>query len=134
MVTKWFGDASDIGRLDEKMFRAEEMQLIAIEALMMRENPDLAEANRLLNELRAERIEGYTAQTYPGLLAEIIKERRCELVWEGHRLFAARRLKVTMTREGKTISADDYRLTLPIPQAEIDANSGISESDQNYGY
>lgn len=30
--------------------------------------------------------------------------------------------------------ADDYRLTLPIPQAEIDANSGISESDQNYGY
>lgn len=134
MVTKWFGDASDIGRLDEKMFRAEEMQLIAIEALMMRENPDLAEANRLLNELRAERIEGYTAQTYPGLLAEIIKERRCELVWEGHRLFDARRLKVTMTREGKTISADDYRLTLPIPQAEIDANSGISESDQNYGY
>ena len=88
----------------------------------------------LLNELRAERIEGYTAQTYPGLLAEIIKERRCELVWEGHRLFDARRLKVTMTREGKTISADDYRLTLPIPQAEIDANSGISESDQNYGY
>ena len=74
------------------------------------------------------------AQTYPGLLAEIIKERRCELVWEGHRLFDARRLKVTMTREGKTISADDYRLTLPIPQAEIDANSGISESDQNYGY
>ena len=73
MVTKWFGDASDIGRLDEKMFRAEEMQLIAIEALMMRENPDLAEANRLLNELRAERIEGYTAQTYPGLLAEIIR-------------------------------------------------------------
>ena len=69
-------------------------------------------------------IEGYTAQTYPGLLAEIIKERRCELVWEGHRLFDARRLKVTMTREGKTISADDYRLTLPIPQAEIDANSG----------
>ena len=55
-------------------------------------------------------------------------------VWEGHRLFDARRLKVTMTREGKTISADDYRLTLPIPQAEIDANSGISESDQNYGY
>ena len=49
-------------------------------------------------------------------------------------LFDARRLKVTMTREGKTISADDYRLTLPIPQAEIDANSGISESDQNYGY
>lgn len=52
----------------------------------------------------------------------------------GTPLFDARRLKVTMTREGKTISADDYRLTLPIPQAEIDANSGISESDQNYGY
>ena len=95
---------------------------------------DYSSVFRPSNELRAERIEGYTAQTYPGLLAEIIKERRCELVWEGHRLFDARRLKVTMTREGKTISADDYRLTLPIPQAETDANSGISESDQNYGY
>lgn len=134
MVTKWFGDASDIGRLDEKMFRAEEMLLIAVEALMMRENPDLTEANRLLNELRAERIKDYASQTYTGLLAEIIKERRCELAWEGHRMFDARRLKITMTREGKTISADDYRLTLPIPQDEIDANSGISASDQNYGY
>ena len=116
------------------MFRVVDMQRSDFFALMLCVIPDLAVANRLLYELRAERIEGYTAQTYPGLLAEIIKERRCELVWEGHRLFDARRLKVTMTREGKTISADDYRLTLPIPQAEIDANSGISESDQNYGY
>ena len=121
-------------QIDEKMFRAEEMLLIAVEALMMRENPDLTEANRLLNELRAERIKDYASQTYTGLLAEIIKERRCELAWEGHRMFDARRLKITMTREGKTISADDYRLTLPIPQDEIDANSGISASDQNYGY
>mgnify|MGYP000505033241 len=49
-------------------------------------------------------------------------------------MFDARRLNLTMSREGKSITGDDYRLTLPIPQAEIDANSGISESDQNYGY
>lgn len=134
MVTKWFGDAADIGRVDEKLFRAEEMQLIAVEALMMRENPDLTEANRLLNELRAERIEDYTDQNYTGLLAEIIAERRRELVWEGHRLFDARRLGVTMSREGKQLAATDYRAMLPIPQSEIDANDNISESDQNYGY
>lgn len=134
MVRKWFGDAADIGRTDEKLFRAEEMQLIAVEALMKRENPDTDEANRLLNELRAERIDGYVPQTYAGLLAEIIKERRCELVWEGHRLFDARRLGVTMSREGKSMSATDYRLTLPIPQSELDANENIPSSDQNYGY
>lgn len=134
MVGKWFGDAADIGRLDEKMFRAEEMLLIAVEALMMRENPDLTEANRLLNELRAERIEGYAAQTYPGLLAELIRERRCELVWEGHRLFDARRLGITLSREGKSISPNDYRMTLPIPQSELDANENIPATDQNYGY
>lgn len=137
MVKKWFGDASDIGRVDEKMFRAEEMQLIAAEALARRENPDMTEANRLLNELRAQRHEEYTSQDYPSqsaFMTEIAKERRLELVWEGHRMFDARRLNLTMSREGKSITGDDYRLTLPIPQAEIDANSGISESDQNYGY
>lgn len=137
MVTKWFGDASDIGRVDEKLFRAEEMQLIAAEVLARQENPDMTEANRLLNELRAERHENYTPQDYTSqsaFLNEIARERRCELVWEGHRMFDARRLKLTLSREGKTISGTDYRLTLPIPQAEIDANSGISESDQNYGY
>ncbi len=97
MVTKWFGDASDIGRVDEKLFRAEEMQLIAAEALARRENPDMTEANRLLNELRAERHENYpprrtTPRSRP-FLDEIARERRCELVWEGHRLFDARRLK-----------------------------------------
>ena len=137
MVKKWFGDASDIGRVDEKMFRAEEMQLIAAEALARRENPDMTEANRLLNELRAQRHEEYTSQDYPSqsaFMTEIAKERRLELVWEGHRMFDARRLNLTMSREGKSITGDDYRLTLPIRQAEIDANSGISESDQNYGY
>lgn len=134
MAGKWFGDASDIGRVDEKMFRAEEMQLIAIEALMLRENPDLTEANKMLNELRAQRFEGYTPQTYTGLLSELIKERRCELVWEGHRMFDARRLEVTMSREGKSIAPNDYRLTLPIPQGEMDANDNIPASDQNYGY
>lgn len=119
------------------MFRAEEMQLIAAEALARRENPDMTEANRLLNELRAQRHEEYTSQDYPSqsaFMTEIAKERRLELVWEGHRMFDARRLNLTMSREGKSITGDDYRLTLPIPQAEIDANSGISESDQNYGY
>lgn len=137
MVAKWFGEASDIGRVDEKLFRAEEMLLIAAEALARRENPDLTEANRLLNELRAERFGNYVPQDYAtteAFVAEIAKERRRELVWEGHRMFDARRLNLTMQREGKTIAGSDYRLTLPIPKSEIDANSGISESDQNYGY
>ena len=135
MVTKWFGQESDIGRCDEKMFWAEEMLLIAAEAQM--EQGNLTEAAELLNTLKRERIEGYADQTWNSASAlrdEIIAERRRELVWEGHRFFDARRYGVTMSREGTTIQPDNIHLIFPIPQAEIDANENLTEADQNYGY
>ncbi len=134
MVGKWFGEASDIGRVDEKMFRSEEMLLIAAEALVKRDAADAVAATALLNELKAERYEDYSNQTFSDVMSEVIAERRLELAWEGHRLFDARRLGVDLKREGKSIAHDDPRLILPIPQAEIDANSNINDSDQNYGY
>lgn len=135
MVTKWFGQESDIGRCDEKMFRAEEMLLIAAEAQM--ELGNLSEAGNLLNQLRRERIDGYVDETFGSaedLRNEIITERRRELVWEGHRFFDARRYQVTMSREGTQITPDNIHLIFPIPQAEIDANTTLTEADQNYGY
>lgn len=135
MVTKWFGKESEIGRCDEKMFRAEEMLLIAAEASM--EQGNLTEAGELLNSLKRERIDGYSDVTYGSesqLRNDIISERRRELVWEGHRFFDARRYGITMSRGSKTITPDDIHLIFPIPQAEIDANEALTDADQNYGY
>lgn len=136
MVTKWFGDASDIGRVDEKIFRAEEMLLIAVEAMVRGEHPDLAGANTLFNDFCGQRYEDYERKelTAGELMEEVIKERRRELVWEGHRMFDVRRYELSLERDGHVLPFDDYRMVLPIPQAEIDANSSISETDQNRGY
>ena len=134
MVTKWFGNSSDMGRADEKMFRAEEMLLIIAECYLEGQTPQTAQAERLIHDLRKERIEAYTPTALSNVMEELIVERRRELVWEGHRLFDARRLQQKIQRGGKLLSWDDYRMVLPIPQAEIDANNGITAADQNYGY
>ena len=79
----------------------------------------------------------------------ILKERRKELVMEGHRFYDAMRLGLTLNRvpsEGEGIvdhylnSTDlispnwnDYRIILAIPQAEIDVNPNLKEQ-QNPGY
>ena len=81
-------------------------------------------------------------------LERILKERRKELVMEGHRFYDAMRLGLTLNRE-KTpgegtdhylnstdlISPnwDDYRIILAIPQAEVDVNPNI-QGQQNPGY
>lgn len=60
----------------------------------------------------------------------IILERRVELAFEGDRFH-------TLSRKGldiRGLAPDDNGITFPIPQAEIDANSAISDDDQNDGY
>lgn len=76
-------------------------------------------------------------------LQDILKERRLELCFEGHRYVDLKRLGtdagVGIDRDATddiipmptTLPASDYRFTLPIPTAEINANSNIQ---QNPGY
>jgi len=65
--------------------------------------------------------------TTSATLADILKERRLELAFEGAALHDAKR---TATNVG-TIAWNDNRLVLPIPQREIDANNKLI---QNPGY
>ena len=70
----------------------------------------------------------------------ISKERRKELVLEGHRLYDILRQGVEITRQGDThflngndlITVDwsDYRTVMPIPQAEIDANPNMKQNPE----
>jgi len=73
----------------------------------------------------------------------VLKERRKELVMEGHRFYDVMRLGLTITRTGGwhflnevdliNPNWDDYRTIMAIPQAEIDANPNI-KGHQNPGY
>lgn len=134
VVMKWYGGGSNIGLCDEKLLRAEEMKLIKAEAEARLDK--MTDANTTLNELRSVRITGWVAQTYDQntMLEEILKERRRELAFEGHRLFDLRRFGKNIERNGKVLEANNYHMILPIPTAELDANENINQEDQNPGY
>lgn len=133
-VHKYIGSPSNIGLNDEKVLRSAEMKLIIIESYARRNY--LAEANRDLNDFRRLRIKNWTNQSYDSatLLEEILKERRRELAYENHRLFDLRRYKKSIKRDsGQELSADHYRMIMPIPKSEIQANENL-KGQQNEGY
>lgn len=134
---------------DLKIFRVSEMYFIKAEAQI---NAGLlADAAQTLQEVRAAR---YTAAGLPALpvygnaqqaWADVLKERRIELAFEGHRYVDLKRLgdkaNAQIDRDPRdcelitvsTIPINDYRFTLPIPAGEIASNSAIA-SQQNPGY
>jgi hypothetical protein len=66
------------------------------------------------------------------LISEILKERRIELAFEGHRLWDLLRTNRDVVKSGgATILTTDFRLICNIPIAEIDVNRNIT---QNPGY
>lgn len=77
-------------------------------------------------------------------LSQVLTERRKELCGEGHRMFDLLRNGLTIKRTGsshskvlpdyaKEIDLDNYRIVLPVPKYEIDANPQIKEQ-QNPGW
>lgn len=134
-VNKYKGTAANVGLADEKILRSSEMLLIMAEA---KAQTDLAEANELLNTLRAQRIEGWENKTYASkdeFTRELLVERRRELCFEGHRFFDMRRYGQPITKETikKTLEVGNHRWIMPIPLAEMQGNPVIAEQ-QNPGY
>ena len=134
---------------EPKVFRIAEMYLIAAEAYAQAGN--ISEAAKYLNELQANRFADFTPQTYGNateLMNELKNERRREMLCEGMRLFDLKRWHMGVVRNttqqddlclfpGSTVTtklvkaANDPKMILPIPKAEIDANPQIK---QNPGY
>ncbi|MDD3080531.1 MAG: RagB/SusD family nutrient uptake outer membrane protein [Paludibacter sp.] len=126
------------------LMRAEEMILIKAEGLAMSGSP--AEAKALLEDF----VNSYrmTKRTYTapsdveGLQNEIWFQRRIELWGEGFSFYDIMRLKKPVTRieSGVTSFPDAWQFNIPaeapillwlVPKSEIEANDGISESDNN---
>ena len=111
---------------------------------------DLDEGNRYLAELQENRFEGYQEQNFASqqaLLTEIQNERTRELACEGFHLIDLKRWHKGFSRgvpqqrdlcslpgsstTDMTVSADEPRLTWPIPKHEMDVNKQVV---QNPGY
>lgn len=143
VIDKYPGKTGNHGSNDLKVFRMSEMHFIKAEC-RARANDFIGAADQI-RQIRQAR--NYIANAvvpaplYGNLqqaLADILLERRKELAWEGHRYFDLKRIGieagVTETdrflKDAQNASAtnpvniavNDYRFTLPIPQAEINVN------------
>nr|WP_321408460.1 RagB/SusD family nutrient uptake outer membrane protein [uncultured Carboxylicivirga sp.] len=123
---------------DFPLLRYADILMLRAEALNELNGPtatNVALLNEVLNRAGLDDIDenDFTKET---LRDFILAERGKEFYYEGLR-------RTDLIRHGKLISkaiergvtaAKDYHILYPIPQAEIDANSNISQEDQNTGY
>ena len=145
VVGKYIGrDVNFPGLQDLIIFRSSEMLLVRAEARARNNNLDQAQDD--IELLRSTRGSSEITPDYTSVniaLEDILKERRIELAFEGHRFLDLKRFGLPVSRipadtqinrGADFLAADDFRFTFPIPQAEIDRNDGIDDSDQNPGY
>jgi hypothetical protein len=149
VIGKYPGSGGIVQLNDIKIFRTPEMYFLKAEAL--------AEASNFTGvaaQLQAVTNARFVAGTAPVIavpaskqaaFAEILKQRRIELCFEGHRYLDLKRLGVkagvSIDRAAAdcsiynacTIPNTDFRFTLPIPFQELSANTGIKDQ-QNPGY
>lgn len=147
IIDKYPGIKNAPLRNNLKVFRLSEMYFILAECAVQENNLD--EASTLIQKVREARNYKGTATTpvYTSkmvALADILKERRVELAFEGHRYIDLKRLAtaagVTMDRNVtddvvavQNLDNNSYKYTLPIPLSEIAGNPGVG-AQQNTGY
>ena len=144
-IGKYPGRDGQFGLNDIKMYRVSEQYLIRAEA--QARSGDLTGAAMTIDILRDARYgSDQPAPSYGSLqdaMTDILLERRLELAYEGHRYIDIKRTR-DITNQGIVrdpsdcgggtpceLMVDDFRFTLPIPQAEININSNTV---QNPGY
>ena len=117
------------------LMRSSEMVLIEAEAEARQGNNGPAQAALALIQQRAVPGTPLSANTGAALVSEILVERRKELFGEGQRFYDIVRTGQGLDRSQSVshwsklvIPAGDKRFTLPIPQAEIDANPNVVQN------
>ncbi|HFK5529487.1 TPA: RagB/SusD family nutrient uptake outer membrane protein [Elizabethkingia anophelis] len=134
-------------RNDQKVFRLSEMYFILAECAVNDNQLSIA-ADYIFKVRQARQISGtipvpnYANETEAW--ADILKERRIELAFEGHRYIDIKRIGKLANKSIErdptddfdkkallTLPSDDYRFTLPIPLGETQGNPTIV---QNPGY
>lgn len=147
IIDKYPGKPTQPLKNDIKIFRMSEMYFILAECAVAENQLPIAAGyikniRDARNRLAAQPLPVYADEQQAW--ADILKERRKELCFEGHRYIDIKRLGTVANKSidrsiiddiiltlPTTISNTDYRFTLPIPQDEIAGNPNIQ---QNPGY
>ncbi|MEO6681357.1 MAG: RagB/SusD family nutrient uptake outer membrane protein [Ginsengibacter sp.] len=136
------GDPQYPGLTDIKLFRTGEMYLIRAEAQIEKDasNSGISAASKDLNDLRRERIYGYSDQIFSdkqALLTAIYNERFIELSFEGHRFFDLKRRNLPVERISQDavntsgavkLEPTAAQYSFPLPAEEISVNKNISQN------
>ncbi|MGB8193437.1 MAG: RagB/SusD family nutrient uptake outer membrane protein [Chitinophagaceae bacterium] len=134
-TTKYVGKNGFINLDNVPVVRISEMFLNRAEAMTTPGSPVFDETAALadLNTILTNR--GLTAVVLSGtaLYNEILRQRRIELAFEGHRFFDLKRLGRDLVKSPhyNNVAFTDARVLAPIPQREVDGNPNLV---QNFGY
>lgn len=134
-TTKFIGKNGSINLDNVPVIRISEVYLNRAEAMATAGSPVFNEVAALadLNTIATNR--GLTAFALTGsaLYEEIIRQRRLEFAFEGHRFFDLKRLGRNLVKgpHYNDVAFTDFRILAPIPQREVDANPNLK---QNFGY
>lgn len=134
-----------VGLARPTLMRTSEMYLIKAECEARGEGGGETAAQQTLFEIqdRAQPSAVQSTNTGQDLIDEILMERRKELAGEGFRMYDILRLGIPLERPNITgpnwsdvmsLPAYDDKMIFPIPEAEIDANTELTRSDQNPAY
>jgi len=142
--TKYIGKNGFINLDNVPVFRISEAYLIRAEAQATAGSPvfNAGEALADLQFLKTRRYTDYSgsaqqiadiAMTPAQLYEEILRQRRIEFAFEGHRFFDLKRLGRDLVKSPhyNTVAFTDTRILAPIPQGEVDGNPNLK---QNAGY
>lgn len=129
-TTKFLGKNGTINLDNVPVIRISEMYLNRAEAYYNLGR--VADALKDLNTIRTRSgLPEKTGLVSDALLNEIIKQRRLEFAFEGHRFWDLKRLGRDMIKSPSNLPFTDYRILARIPINEINNNPNLK---QNYGY
>ena len=142
--TKYLGKNGFINLDNVPVFRISEAYLIRAEAQATAGSPvfNKGEALADMQFLKVRRYTDYAgsaqqttdnAMTAAQLYEEILRQRRIEFAYEGHRFFDLKRLGRDLVKSPhyNNVAFTDTRILAPIPQADVDGNPNLR---QNAGY
>lgn len=141
-TTKFLGKNGSINLDNVPVLRISDMFLIRAEALSTPGSPVLDEAAARLDlkKIKENRYTDYGASTAAvadlllsgqDLLNEIIRQRRIEFAFEGHRFFDLKRLGRDIVKSPATLPFSDYKILPSLPVRELDGNPNLVN---NTGY
>lgn len=131
--TKFLGRSGQVNLDNIPVIRVSELYLNRAEALARSGNTAGALTDINLIRTRAGLPAAPATLTGTALITEILKQRRLELAFEGHRFFDMKRLGMDITKAApvQSLAFTDFRMLAPIPVREIQANPNLK---QNTGY